>query len=354
MIDIYYRLVALSKLGIEIHLHCFEYGRAHSPELESLCATVHYYKRHRGFFYFLSALPFIVVTRKSKELLNNLVNNPFPILFEGLHSTFYLNHKQLTHRKKYIRAHNVESMYYKHLALLEQNIFKKIFFFSEALKLRFYEKRFRKADAIFSISSLEQEYFKKRFRRAIFLAPSHPYSGVTILPGKGSYVLYHADLSVSENDRMAKYLIKEIFTKISYPCVVAGKSPSKDLMELAGRTENVQVLANLSTADMQQLLQHAHVHVLLVKQAIGMKLKLLMSLFSGRFCLTNRMITRGTVLEKLCICAETPRETILQIELCMQRPFTAKMIEERKALLEFYFNNEQNARLLDEVIFEGK
>ena len=35
----------MHKLGIKIHLHCFEYGRGQQPELQQYCEEVIYYHR---------------------------------------------------------------------------------------------------------------------------------------------------------------------------------------------------------------------------------------------------------------------------------------------------------------------
>ena len=118
MIDTYYRIKTLHRLGVRIHLHCFEYGLAHPPELESICQSVSYYKRKSGLIYQLSLIPYIVITRKSKQLLERLLENNFPILFDGLHSTFYLNHPALASRMKLVRTHNIEHYYYSSLFLL--------------------------------------------------------------------------------------------------------------------------------------------------------------------------------------------------------------------------------------------
>ena len=36
VIDVYYKLKALAALGIRVHLHCYQYGRAASPELDKV------------------------------------------------------------------------------------------------------------------------------------------------------------------------------------------------------------------------------------------------------------------------------------------------------------------------------
>ena len=45
VVDVFYKLKALSQCGVKIILHCFEYGRSHSEKLNELCAEVNYYPR---------------------------------------------------------------------------------------------------------------------------------------------------------------------------------------------------------------------------------------------------------------------------------------------------------------------
>ena len=85
IIDVYYKIKALHQCGVKIILHCFEYERAHSPELEAICEKVFYYKRHTGLRTNITLLPYNVYSRKHPELIANLLMNDYPILFEGLH-----------------------------------------------------------------------------------------------------------------------------------------------------------------------------------------------------------------------------------------------------------------------------
>jgi hypothetical protein len=112
MIDSFFRIKALHDIGVKVHLHCFGYGRDPSPVLESICESVNYYKRDKGFLRQLSALPFIVNSRRSKELAGDLGQNDFPVLFDGLHTAFLIDNKSLSGRKKYVRLHNIEHNYY--------------------------------------------------------------------------------------------------------------------------------------------------------------------------------------------------------------------------------------------------
>ena len=116
VIDVFYKIKALHKAGVEITLHCFEYGRGKPPELEKYANTVFYYKRKKSIFDFLKKDPFIVVTRSNKSLLENLLLDDAPILFEGLHTTYFLNSNPLANRIKMVRTHNIEHNYYNGLA----------------------------------------------------------------------------------------------------------------------------------------------------------------------------------------------------------------------------------------------
>ena len=72
VIDIFYKLRALYRCGVKIHLHCFEYGRAHTSELNSMCEQVFYYKRNTGLAANFSLLPYNVNSRRNNLLLENL------------------------------------------------------------------------------------------------------------------------------------------------------------------------------------------------------------------------------------------------------------------------------------------
>jgi hypothetical protein len=88
-IDIFYRIKALHELGFDITLHVFEYGRGKQEELSKF-AKVNYYSRNKSFFQLFSTRPFIVQTRRSKALLAHLLQDDAPILFEGIHTTWFL------------------------------------------------------------------------------------------------------------------------------------------------------------------------------------------------------------------------------------------------------------------------
>jgi hypothetical protein len=351
MIDSYYRIRALHDLGVRVHLHCFEYGRPHSKELESLCATTDYYSRESGFLRQLSSIPYIVLSRNSDRLLNDLKNDDYPILFDGLHTTSYLNHHSLAGREKIIRLHNIEHKYYSSLADDEPNLFKRIYYLLESAKLKRYERALEKADYILPISDGDQRYFGKQYNNSVLLAPFHPFSGLKSLTGTGEYIIYHGDLSVNENSAIADLLISNVFSKISCKCIIAGKNPPEFLKTHASGYPNISIVPGPDNLQMGKLIEEAQINILPVLASNGFKLKLLIALYSGRHIIMNPAACENSSVKNLCNISNSWDEMISKIYLLMNEPFTEKMISERRDLLADQFDNRKNAKKLIELLF---
>ena len=148
VMDVFYKLKALKNSGVKITLHCFEYGREQTVELNKFCEKVFYYKRKNFLWGIFTSLPYIVNSRQSEELMQNLLKDNSPVLFEGLHSCFYLADKRIENRLKIYRESNIEHEYYAHLARSENNFFKKTYFKIEAGRLRKFEKILQNAEWI--------------------------------------------------------------------------------------------------------------------------------------------------------------------------------------------------------------
>ena len=180
VIDIYYKLVALAEAGVKVHLHCYQYGRAESAMLKGVCHSVKYYRRKVFKNPIYNTKPYIVASRNSTALIENLLKDTYPILFEGLHSTYYLSDSRLKKRYKVVRTHNIEHHYYKHLEKVEDNRFKRYFFKVESDRLKRYEKVLKHADCIAAISPNDQYFFNRKYGKTILLSPFHVNNTVDV------------------------------------------------------------------------------------------------------------------------------------------------------------------------------
>lgn len=353
VIDVFHKIRTLDKLDVKVICHCFQYGRARSKELENICEKVYYYPRKTGFSYQLNFRPYIIQTRNSRELLHNISKDPYPVLFEGLHTTYFLSNKELAGKIKIVRAHNIEHKYYFKLSTSEKKFSKKLFFIFETLKLYFAEKKLRHADVVAAISPPENEYYKRNYRNSILLNPFHSNDAVRSIPGFGKYILYHGNLSVPENAKAVDYLLNKIVPGIDYPLVIAGKKPDPKLVRKIERSKKVTLVASPSDREMQSLIQKSHINIVFSFQDTGIKLKLIESLFNGRHCICNKTVIKGTGLEDLCHLANSPMEFIIQIKKLLDTEFSESMISIRKTYLQTYMN-EFNAQQIIDIIEKEK
>jgi glycosyltransferase involved in cell wall biosynthesis len=352
VVDVFYKLNYLHKAGVSITLHCFQYAhREQMSMLNQYCEAVHYYPRITGFKGLHHSLPYIVSSRKSDALLANLCVNNAPILFEGIHTTYYLNHEKLKTRKKYLRTHNVEHDYYVQLAQHATLWFKKIYFYWEAKRLKRVEANLNTIDGFIEIALHDYDYFKKKYPNK-----SHLYSPgfqqlneVQSQLGKSDYCLYHGNLSIAENEKAALFLIKEVFTDLKIPLRIAGKNPSIELLKC--QTEFIQIIANPSDTELYNLIKHAHIHVLPSFQSTGLKLKLLHALFLGRFCIVNNMILEGTQIRTSVSIANKASDFKNEIIKLMITEFSTIDFQNRVDELAPYLPS-KNAKAITEFMFE--
>ena len=352
VIDVFYRIKALYEAGIKIHLHCFEYGRGKQKELNKYCIEVNYYKRNTGWKGFSFRLPYIVNSRANANLLHNLLKDEYPVLLEGIHSTYFLFTNQLKNKKIFVRLHNVEFEYYDQLAKYEANIFKKIYFKTESLLLKKYEKKIAANAMLFSITKKDKCIYKGIFSAGNiqYLPAFLPFTMVTAKEGKGEFCLYHGNLSVIENEKAALWLCT-IFQDLGIPFFIAGKNPSKNLLKIARKNKRLSLISNPSAQKMNELISNAQINILPSFNATGIKIKLLNALYSGRHCIVNKAAIDGTELELICDIAETEEDFKTTIKQLFDKPFTSTEIDKRNQLLKKEFDNKTNAALLMQCIY---
>ncbi|MDR0430926.1 MAG: glycosyltransferase family 1 protein [Tannerellaceae bacterium] len=356
IIDIYYKIKALYAIDVKVILHCFEYERLPAKELNKLCKEVYYYKRRTGWLANLSLLPYNVYSRKKKELLKNLLKNDYPIIFEGLHSCYYLNDKCLSGRFKVYRESNIEHDYYRMLAHSCKDRLVKTFMALEAWRFKRYQQVIRYADLTLAVSQADTSYLRNEFpgKKIEFMTSFHSNDEVVSKPGQSDFILYHGKLSVIENEQAVLHLIKYVFSRLNYTCVVAGMEPSLRIRNAIALYRNIKLVANPSEDEMRDLIKNAQIHVLFTFQDTGLKLKLLNSLFAGRHIIVNKRMLTGSGLDPLCRIADTPEEIIAACDQLMLEAFTREEIEKRRQFLLPAYSNKYQAERLYRMVYEEK
>ncbi|WP_163320298.1 glycosyltransferase [Dysgonomonas sp. 520] len=355
VIDVFYKLKSLQELGVNIILHTFEYGRKHSAELEKYCNKVYYYKRHTGIISQLSTLPYIVKSRKNKELIKNLSSNDYPILFEGIHTCYYLGNSSLSNRLKIVRTHNIEHFYYDGLRKTTKSVIEKLYFWLEKIRLKHYEKKLNFSNYIIPLSKSDTDYFQYKFgkEKVIYIPIFHQNDKVEIVEKiEKPYLLFHGNLSVAENINSAIYLNENITQRDhSLDIIIAGKDPDKLLITKLKDLENVTIIGNPSSEEMEKLVKNASINVLYTEYPAGVKIKLINSLYTGRFCLANDAMLEGSGLEDLCLkFPENNSELLKIIHKYYTKDFDLSEQEKRLQKLDSLYGNRLNAQQIIDLL----
>lgn len=346
VIDVFYKIKALAELGVIITLHTYEYGRGRAVELEKFCEKVHYYKREKSFKDLVSRKPFIVKTRRSKKLINRLLLDQNPILFEGLHTTFPLSSHSFLKRTILVRTHNIEHHYYNGLAKSETSKRKKAFFKTEAKKLEKYEVVLKKANYLLTISPFEEKYFRKKYGHKTLYTPVF-YDNKT-LPFEDpeeKFALWHGDLRVSDN-RKALHKTIQIFKELKCKLLIASSYEIPEIKEAIHQYDHISFQKIDSNKALNTLFQKAHIHVLITFQKTGIKLRLLHCLTKGKFVIANKEMVEDTGLESACTIANTDAEFKESIKQLLIKDFDNSEIRLRAELLKTFHPLESAKQIL--------
>jgi glycosyltransferase involved in cell wall biosynthesis len=352
--DLYYKLTALWEEGIGIHLHCFGTRNSDHHQLEKFCISISYYPRTEGWKGFSFSIPYIVNSRRSKALIENLLKDNYPVLMEGIHCTFILNHPEFSKRKMILRLHNVESVYYEKLFQASSSVTRKCYYKIESVLLRRYEKQVaQKVSLILAVSDQDASEYEHSFgAQQIQTLPVFIRFTAAGYSGKPEYkCLYHGNLAIPENEAAVRFLLTEVFVNTDIPLVVAGRNPSPKLRSWLSNYPAVTLVANPTEEQLEQLLSKASVNILPSFNATGVKIKLMHALYSGRQCITNTQGIRGSGLDKWCIVLDDPSDLLTKIIHSIESPIGEDVLQARRKELDRFFDPTENARNLIQLIW---
>ena len=342
-IDMYFKAKALKELGYSLTLHVFEYGRERQDSLNEL-GQVFYYKRKRSFSSLFSLMPFIVKTRQSKQLISRLLKDSNPVLLEGIHSCFYLDALKKEGKKVIVRTHNIEHNYYRSL-MSTASLIKRWYYCLEAIKLKSFEKKTKSADFLWTISHKDQSFFSQLNNNSHLLPPCFDIENQITDAQTEPYVLFHGNLSVEENKRVALDIVSAC-KKEKFKVIIAGKNPDDRLKQELALAANIRLIENPENNELKKLIGKARIQVLISPQATGAKLKLLIGLCGNGHVIANKNILSGTDLESFCILLETIEQINELIGKNIHKELNKSELIERINFLKSQYNVQQNLRPL--------
>jgi hypothetical protein len=219
--------------------------------------------------------------------------------------------------------------------------------------LKCFEQSIANKATILAVSEKDVETYQNKFgaTKISYLPVFIPYQRIRSMEGIGTYCLYHGNLSVSENEKAAVFLLENVFNNMKVPFIIAGKDPSQRLKRLAHLHCHTCLVDNPGDAGMKDLIAKAQVNILPSFNETGIKLKLLNALFNGRHCVVNEATVNQTNLESACHIGSTTEALRQIVAQLYHRPFSEDEICLRERLLITHYDNLRNGQKLIELIW---
>lgn len=290
--DIFMKIKAFHDAGIKVHLHSFEFGRGTSSILEKYCYQVRYYRRNSANkLPNPSSTPYCVASRSNRELVRNLFADDFPILYEGLSTTFPVFWTNTQKNKiQHLNLVRDDEKYYKNLAALTPLGLNKLTFLYESWKCKKYMNKLRQTGNL-SISSVISFY---------------DHAAPSFTDNHGSFCLYFGKLSDKENEYAALWLLENIFNEVEIPFVIAGSNPSPQLDQAAHLRLHTCLVGDPNEKELEELIKKAQIILLPSFIDCAPISRVSKSLLLGKFVLTNPKALGNSNFKEFCNIANTP------------------------------------------------
>jgi hypothetical protein len=314
--DFLYMLRSLFQIGKKIHLHCFFPERVNIDLVANMCEEITTYCSLTN----PDAEYFHTEKSEIKRLIKRLVQDDIPILCHGYPAASIIHKYFHAEKRKFaFRLLRNEPTYLNNLATVTPWGLKKIRFLIAALmvKLRFNKvtQHARIGSSVVLGGSSAMSKFIPEFK-----GPSSSF----FKEGKGSFCLYHGDLSKRENEFAAQWLLEHVFNDLEIPFVIAGKSPSLSLEQAAHVRMHTCLVSNPSEMEMSELIKKAQLILLPSFIEEQGNIDILESLMLGRHILLNEKAAHGNPYSLYAEIAESPESFKEKTEILFNTPFQEK------------------------------
>jgi hypothetical protein len=287
----------------------------------------------------------------NKELLHRLKKDQYPILFEGIHTTWYLEDTDIRNRFTMARMHNIEHEYYRGL-MEHSGLFHRLFFWLESIKLKRYESIIRFATCVLAIKPSDAEHFNRINTKTLVVQASMPLASLNgEIEKTEPFALFHGNLSVAENEQAAKWLINVLISQLTedFPLIIAGKNPSEDLQKRADG-KKVKIVENPDEEEMNRLISSAHIHTLFSEVDSGTKLKFLSSLSANGHVLVNSCISGDVIENEHFYLVDNPESYQATYKTLIAKEMKVEDIRKRRNWLESEFGTNNGISVIKEAL----
>lgn len=374
--DVWQRILLLKASGHFVDLISFYKSRQRFKRFEEsterLIVDQHLAFKQKPIRLLGSKLPISVTLRtlNTSEILlckELLKCNYDCIIVEGYKclSAFLAIQKNIAHKKSILRVHNIESNYFKNLAITTSNPIKKVFYSLESQRFNQIE-RSNSLNHLFTyilfISKVEAQdqlfdCVTNKFVIQPYLEERTSTYFDTPFNSRTNNILYLGNLDLPDNLASVKEIIKILLPVLEQSpditLTIAGKSESRTARKvfsyLLKRLPNFLLLENLHHTSISELYHKSKIFYLYSMNPSGVKLKLIESLSFGLPTISNYNGFVGSGLENAVINADELDQSELRNLIKELLTNQSRWQDERKKVIDTFsnFSREASTSLLN-------
>jgi hypothetical protein len=354
----YWLLEALSAAGIQVHLYTFSESdptidKATNLQLAKICSSIKSYPIHQGHRNFSFSAPYATSKYLNAQLVNDLKENNFPILIEGMGPCGLALSTELEHRKIWVRLLTYAPKYFRYLQERSSALLKKLFYQREAVLSKRILKKINPRVNWIVTSETDKQILDDLFLggNIQILAPfKNSNTSMSSKTGLGNYCLFQGNLSDAATHKTARWLLTHVFHNLKVPFVITGNNPSPSLVALAHSQPHTCIVANPSSSERQDMIEKAQIIIQPSFIKGGADEALLEGVKNGRHCLTNTKSATSTL--GACYHQGTSANAFQEIIIQLyHHPFSEEEIETRKRLIATEKTNDMLAKECATIIW---
>jgi hypothetical protein len=354
----YWLIEALSGSGIQVHLFTFsdpdsKINTATTAQVSKICSSVKTYPINQGHRNFSFSAPYATSRYVNTQLINDVNENNFPILIEGLGPSELALSSALANKNIWVRILTYAPRYFRYLQERSIAPLKKLFYQREAVLSKKILKKINQRVTWIVTSDIDQKTLADSFLggNIQILAPfNNSNSSVSSKTGLGNYCLFQGNLSDAATHKTARWLLTHVFHNLKVPFVITGNNPSPSLVALAHSQPHTCIVANPSSSERQDMIEKAQIVIQPCFVKDGTDEALMEGIKRGRHCLTNTKLVNNSLAASYHqgSSANAFQEIIIQL---YHHPFSEEEIETRKQLMALEKTNDMLAKECATIIW---
>ncbi len=325
--DVYGRMVALKKLGYSIDLVCTCKTQPSEADIETVkqvVDTIYITGRKNRVIDLLRIEPLQAASRRSLKTVP--LDKAYDLVVLESESTApILENKTLEASKIALRVHNNESKYFFQLGGSTANIFKKLYYYLDAIKFKIYSKKiFSKVHRLWfiSIDEMQESYRNADFAAKAFHLPSSSGQVPVQQKLKGRNVLFVGSLFMVNNINAIDWYLENVHGQVvknfpDYTFIIAGSTGDVKPEALDKKYKGYKNLKiQYNVPDLSALYADAAVFVNPMQYGTGVKLKSLNAIMNGLPLVSTHTGSEGIGLadKEMFFKADSPEDFYAAIE----------------------------------------